>query len=171
MWRCRSNVSHESSSNHSSMKSHKHLFVETLFAFSSHFYKWPKRRLQHLSLTTAGACARFAGDDAPRAEFPSIIDRPNMSGNHGPQTQLHSYVRDEAKRKRRVLTFRYLIEHGIITNWDDSNGERMTQIMFETLIVAVMYGAIQAVLLLSMSGRTTGMVMNSGDGVSRTFSF
>ena len=64
-----------------------------------------------------GMCkAGYAGYDAPRAEFPSIIDRPTMSGT---MDQKDSYVRDEAQRKRRVVTFRYLIEHGIITNWDD----------------------------------------------------
>jgi len=42
----------------------------------------------------------------------------------------------------------------------------MTQIMFETFNVTAMYVAIQAVLSLYASGRTTGIVMDSGDGVS-----
>merc|ERR550537_1118726 len=40
--------------------------------------------------------------------------------------------------------------------------------MFETFCVPGMYVAIQAVLSLYASGRTTGIVMDSGDGVSHT---
>ena len=40
--------------------------------------------------------------------------------------------------------------------------------MFETFSVPAMYVAIQAVLSLYSSGRTTGIVMDSGDGVSHT---
>ena len=44
--------------------------------------------------------------------------------------------------------------------------EKMTQIMFETFKIPSMYVATQAVLSLYASGRTTGIVFDSGDGVS-----
>ena len=46
--------------------------------------------------------------------------------------------------------------------------EKMTQIMFQTYSVPAMYVSNQAVLSLYASGRATGVVLDSGDGVSHT---
>ena len=48
------------------------------------------------------------------------------------------------------------------------NREKMTEIMFETFNVHSYYLAIQAVLSLYSSGRTTGLVLDAGDGVTHT---
>jgi len=49
-----------------------------------------------------------------------------------------------------------------------TNREKITQIMFEGFGVPGLYVNIQAVLALYASGRTTGVVMDSGDGVTHT---
>jgi len=49
-----------------------------------------------------------------------------------------------------------------------ANREKMVEIMFETFSVQNIYVAIQAVMSLYSAGRTTGLVVDSGDGVSHT---
>jgi len=44
----------------------------------------------------------------------------------------------------------------------------MTEIMFETFNVPSLYVACQAVLSLYSTGRTTGLVLDSGEGVTST---
>merc|ERR1712233_288406 len=49
-----------------------------------------------------------------------------------------------------------------------ANREKMTQVMFETFESKNIYVAIQAVMSLYSAGRTTGLVVDSGDGVTHT---
>merc|ERR1712229_23477 len=109
-----------------------------------------------------GCKAGFAGDDAPRAVFPSIVGRPRHQGVMVGMGQKDAYVGDEAQSKRGILTLKYPVEHGIITNWDD-----MEKIWHHTFYNELRVAPEeQAVLSLYASGRTTGIVMDSGDGVS-----
>ena len=148
-----------------------------------------------------GVCkAGFAGDDAPRAVFSTVVGRPKVPGIMVGLDQNEVYVGEEAMQKRGVLRFGHPIEHGIVKNWDDmekvwhhtlyselkvspeehpilmteaplnpkENREKMTQIMFEVFNVPCLYVSVQAVLALYSNGRTTGVVVDSGDGVSHT---
>merc|ERR1712153_228749 len=48
------------------------------------------------------------------------------------------------------------------------NRETITQVMFESFNVPATFIAMQAVLSLYASGRTTGVVVDSGDGITHT---
>ncbi|KPP56445.1 beta-actin-like, partial [Scleropages formosus] len=68
----------------------------------------------------SGMCkAGFAGDDAPRAVFPSIVGRPGLQGVMVDVGMKDSYVGDDALSKKALLNLDYPIEHGIVINWDD----------------------------------------------------
>ena len=142
--------------------------------------------------------AGFAGDDASRAVFPSIVGRPRPAGVMVGMQAKRSYVGGEAQRKCGILFLRYPIEHGVVTNWDDmeciwhnifynelrvlpekctvlqtevplnpkANKEKLTQIMFETFNIPFLHQCITPLLSLYASGRTTGLVIDSGGGVS-----
>jgi actin-related protein len=149
----------------------------------------------------SGMCkAGVAGEEAPKAVFPSIVGRPKNPGIMVGVDGKDVFVGDEAQAKRGVLLLKYPIEHGMINNWDDmekiwhhcyfnelrvppedhpcmlteaplnpkANREKMIDVMFGTFNVPNFYVGVQAVLSLYASGRTTGIVLDAGDGVAHT---
>ena len=145
----------------------------------------------------SGMCkAGFAGEDIPRAIFPTVTGRPSHSDVTTGLSK-ESYIGFEATNKRSVLALTHPIQQGVVTDWEGmesiwqytysqlrvapedrpvlltetplnptANRDRMMQILFETFHCPSLHIAIQAVLSLYASGRTTGIVFDSGDGVS-----
>jgi actin len=145
--------------------------------------------------------AGLAGEEQPRAVFPSVVGRPKHQQSMHGTVQKSEYVGDEAMQKKGILNLTYPIAAGIVESWEDMekvwhhtfynelrvapeeaqgvvmteaprcpklNREKMVTVMFETFQVKAMYVAIQAVMSLYAAGRTTGLVCDSGDGVSHT---
>ena len=68
----------------------------------------------------SGKCkAGFAGDDAPRSVFSTVVGRPKVPGIMVGLDQKEVYVGEEAQQKRGVLKIETPIESGIVSNWDD----------------------------------------------------
>jgi actin len=133
--------------------------------------------------------AGFAGDDAPRAVVPSVVGR----SRHDP-TDVS--VGDDALSRRGVTLRYPVEHGVVVhwddmervwrrcyaeLNVDPSqhaaliteaplnpkaNREKTAEIFFESLRVPALHLQIQAVLALYSGGRTEGMVVDSGDGVT-----
>jgi len=144
--------------------------------------------------------AGFAGDETPRAVFHSVIGRTKYRASFHGLDYKDLYVGDNAQSIRGILTLKYPIERGIVTNWNDmeklwahtfdhelhalpeehpvlltevplnpkANRERTIEVIFESFGVPATYLFVQAVLALFASGRTTGCVIDSGDGITYT---
>ncbi|KAI9694561.1 MAG: Actin-like protein [Bathelium mastoideum] len=142
--------------------------------------------------------AGFAGEDFPKATFPSFVGRPKHLRVLAGALEGDVFIGPRAQELRGLLKIRYPLEHGIVTEWDDmeriwqyvyseelktlseehpvlltepplnprTNRDTAAQVLFETFNIPALYTSIQAILSLYSSGRTTGVVLDSGDGVT-----
>ncbi|KAF8483154.1 actin 1 [Gautieria morchelliformis] len=133
------------------------------------------------------------GDDAPQAVFPSIVGRPRQQGVMVGMTNTYIGDAAQLKRHILTLKYPIehglvvnwgdmekiwhhtfhnelhvapeerpvLMTEAPLTPTTDR--EKMTQIMFETFNTPAFYVGSQAALSLYASGRTTGIVVDSGD--------
>jgi actin-related protein len=146
----------------------------------------------------SGMCKAGFADQKPSAIFPAIVARPKYSGIEKKDGEIFVGKEAMQKKGVLTLTypiehgivtnwkdmekiwhhafFNELriepAEHPILLTEaplnPKANRERMAQIMFETFHCPAIYVAIQAVLTLYAKTRTTGIVFDSGDGVSHT---
>lgn len=143
--------------------------------------------------------AGFAGDQIPKINFSSYIGRPKHVRVMAGALEGDIFMGPKAEEHRGLLSIRYPMEHGIVTDWNDMerlwhyiyskdqlqtipeehpvllteaplnprrNREKAAEIFFETFNVPALFISMQAVLSLYATGRTTGVVLDSGDGVT-----
>ncbi|XP_078491727.1 actin, cytoplasmic [Ciona intestinalis] len=140
--------------------------------------------------------AGFASDEAPRTVFPSIVGRPRQRGifagtkelfvgdeaqNHRRALHIKHPIEngiitnwDDMENIWHHTFYNELSvdpeKHPILLTESainpTSNRETMVSYMFEKFNIPAMYVAVQSMLSLSASGRSTGTVVESGDGIS-----
>merc|ERR1711926_37982 len=113
--------------------------------------------------------AGFSGDDAPKCVFPSVVGRPRHEGVMVGMGK-DALVGDEAQCKRGIMTMKYPIDHGVVTNWDDME-KVWNHAFYEELRITPEDSAMmmtEAPLNPKANREKMTQVMDSGDGVSHT---
>uniref|UniRef100_A0A0L8IG31 Uncharacterized protein n=1 Tax=Octopus bimaculoides TaxID=37653 RepID=A0A0L8IG31_OCTBM len=120
--------------------------------------------------------AGFGGEYEDRTVFPSLVGYPKLKDKEFKKKRKEFYVGEETGGNSTFLNLKNLIEHGIITDWE--NIERIWHHTFKELNVAakdyavlltesVVMLANQAVLSLFDSGRVMGISVNVGHGITQ----
>ncbi|CAJ0581540.1 unnamed protein product, partial [Mesorhabditis spiculigera] len=148
---------------------------------------------------SGGIKAGFAGESAPKVAFANYVGRPKYKRVMAGALEGDIFIGPKAKDNRGLLSLRYPMEHGIVTDWNDmekvwqyiyskeqlnvfpeehpvllteaplnpsKHREKAAEIFFETFNAPALHIQMQAVLALYASGRTTGVIVDSGDGVT-----
>merc|ERR1712000_382660 len=107
----------------------------------------------------------YAGQNFPEHQFPSIVGRPILRTEES-KTESDVVIKDimcgdEASAARTALQISYPMENGIV-----KKREQMCEVMFDRYEFGGVYVAIQAVLALYAQGLSSGVVVDSGDGVT-----
>ncbi|KAL7630691.1 UNVERIFIED_CONTAM: hypothetical protein RMT77_019101 [Armadillidium vulgare] len=63
--------------------------------------------------------AGFAGDQTPKCNFPNYIGRPKHVRVMAGALEGDLFVGPKAEEHRGLLSIRYPMEHGIVTDWND----------------------------------------------------
>ncbi|KAK3271134.1 hypothetical protein CYMTET_20495 [Cymbomonas tetramitiformis] len=93
--------------------------------------------------------AGYAGDDAPRSVFPSVVGRPRHQGVMVGMAQKDAYVGDEAQGKRGILTLKYPIQRDTIVDWDT-----MEKLLHHTFYNELRVDSSMASVLIGMAPGT-----------------
>lgn len=64
--------------------------------------------------------AGYAGEDAPKCQFPSFVGRPKHPRVLASALEGEYFIGNKAAQELRgLLKIRYPLAHGIVTDWDD----------------------------------------------------
>jgi len=114
------------------------------------------------------AKSEYIGDEAQKMRGVLKLSYPIESGIVQEWEQMEKVWAYCFENELRVDPAEHKVLLTEAPNNPKANREKMTNLMFETFQCQGMYVAIQAVLSLYSNGRTTGLVVDSGDGVTHT---
>ncbi|KPI99253.1 Alpha-centractin [Papilio xuthus] len=138
--------------------------------------------------------AGFAGDQIPKCRFPNYIGRPKHVRVMAGALEGELFVGPRAEEHRGLLmehgivtdwndmerVWNYIYSKDQLSTFAEEhpvllteaplnprrNREKAAEVFFETFNVPALFLSMQAVLSLYATGRTTGVVLDSGDGVT-----